>query len=126
MSDFTASSVAHGLKEGEFEELSPDVSRKLVRLMARIAEQSYRRGFQHGVMLGSKVQIDPVELRFDRSTNLRMRTSSVVGSPASSGCSWSAVSCVCWGSTMTTNKWEDATAWVKQNDAKCQLNIVRP
>jgi hypothetical protein len=53
-SDFEARSVAYGLKEGEFENLPPLVRRKLIRLMARIAEQSYRRGFQHGAAFGDK------------------------------------------------------------------------
>jgi hypothetical protein len=65
MSDFSARNVAYGLKHREFVELPEWTKRKLVRLMARIAEQSYRRGFQHGT-LGLHC-IDPYVLRFERS-----------------------------------------------------------
>ena len=47
-SDFIDSSVAYGLHHGEFDNLNDDTKRKLIRLMARISEASYRRGFQQG------------------------------------------------------------------------------
>ena len=78
-SDFTASSIAHGLKEGEFDDLSPSVNRKLVRLMARIAEQSYRRGFQHGAVLGDRACVAPYDLRFRRSLDKSPYTNSARG-----------------------------------------------
>ena len=49
--DFCARSVAAGLRDREFEHLSERDRRKLVRLMARIAEKAYRRGAQHGAFL---------------------------------------------------------------------------
>lgn len=36
--DFTRDSVAYGLRAGEFDGFDPRVKRKLVRLMARLAE----------------------------------------------------------------------------------------
>jgi hypothetical protein len=50
-SDFVPYSVARGLHWGEFNHLAPADKKKLVRLMARIAEKSYRRGFEHGVVM---------------------------------------------------------------------------
>jgi hypothetical protein len=76
---FTSNSVAYGLKEGEFEDLSPSAKRKLVRLMARIGEQSYRRGFQHGATFSDKACIDPADLRFRRSLDKSLYTDSPNG-----------------------------------------------
>ena len=70
--------TAYGLKEHEFDGLSPSVRRKLVRLMARIAEKSYRRGFQHGAVLGNAC-IDPADLRFRRSLDKSPYTDSPNG-----------------------------------------------
>ena len=53
MNDFSINSVCHGLHEGEFETLPAATRRKLVKLMARISEASYRRGFQQGVVLNN-------------------------------------------------------------------------
>ena len=66
-SDFEKSSIAYGLHEDEFDGLPTSTKRKLVRLMARIAEQSYRRGFQHGAVLENKAWMDPLELRYRQS-----------------------------------------------------------
>lgn len=67
MSDFVPGSVASGLKMDEFRDLPDRVKRKLLRLMARISEQSYRRGFQHGIVIGDRRCIDPSDFRFKRS-----------------------------------------------------------
>ena len=67
MNHFGSHSVAHGLKPCQFSNLPPAVRRKLVRLMARIAEKSYRRGYQHGVESGPDRCIEPGDLRFRRS-----------------------------------------------------------
>ena len=47
-SDFTSDSAAYGLKDQQFAHLSDSDQKKLLRLMARISEKSFRRGFQHG------------------------------------------------------------------------------
>ena len=83
MSDFEANSVAYGLKMDEFDDLSPDVKRKLVRLMARLAEQSYRRGFQHGTVLGKDARLDPGELRYGPSLDESPYTNSSGGHSSS-------------------------------------------
>ena len=56
-------SVAHGLLPGEFHNIDSDTTAKLMRLMARISEASYRRGFQHGKVLQETVR--PEHLRFN-------------------------------------------------------------
>src|SRR5437868_2446054 len=58
-------SVAKGLRENEFDDLDSRTKSKLVRLMARISEQSYRRGYQHGALPDRTM--DPSILRFERS-----------------------------------------------------------
>lgn len=50
MRDFIKSSVAYGMKQNELDDLPKGVKKKLIRLMARISEASYRRGFQQGVV----------------------------------------------------------------------------
>jgi hypothetical protein len=62
---FSTVSLAAGLRHGEFDELDKRTKKKLIRLMARIAEQSYRRGYQHGTLPSRTV--DPAVLRFERS-----------------------------------------------------------
>lgn len=62
--------VTHGLHEGEFDVLTEIQKRRLVRLLARVAETSYRRGFQQGHQVasgGRSLAIDPYTLRFARS-----------------------------------------------------------
>jgi hypothetical protein len=72
MSDYVSSSVLHGLTEGEFSNLPPTTRKKLLRLMARVSEASYRRGYQHGCFFTSKgvVGHDPTKLRFDTSLDI--------------------------------------------------------
>ena len=50
--DFTAMSVANGLRRKEFAALPAATKKKLIRLMARISEASFRRGLQHGAATG--------------------------------------------------------------------------
>lgn len=68
MGDFTENSVAFGLKDREFSHIAEGDKQKLIRLMARISEKSYRRGFQHGCVLDPAERlISPEELRFEWS-----------------------------------------------------------
>jgi len=62
---FSDHSVVHGLKHGEFLAMDKALKKKLLKIMARISEKSYRRGLQHG-SLGIAV-VDPAELRFNVS-----------------------------------------------------------
>lgn len=57
--DFVASASTYGLKLHEFSHLSGDDSKKLVRLIARISERSYRRGVQQTITLYRKNSILP-------------------------------------------------------------------
>jgi hypothetical protein len=67
-SDFTRNSVVYGLKEDAFEHLSDRDKKRLVRLMARLAEKSYRRGVQHGSLLTKGMSEDVmVKWRFEPS-----------------------------------------------------------
>ena len=63
---FEENSIARGFKPHEFSNLETDVKSKLIKLMARISEKSYRRGLQHG-SLGIAI-VDPAELRFNVSS----------------------------------------------------------
>lgn len=49
MGDFIPSSIAYGLKFHEFDDIPKRQKKKLVRLMARLMEKSYKRGVQQGV-----------------------------------------------------------------------------
>ncbi len=62
---FNSASVCSGFDMGEFGNLDAKTKNKLVKLMSRISEKSYRRGFQHGKVLLKTV--DPVVFRFDPS-----------------------------------------------------------
>ena len=67
---YDSSHIALGLKEADFEALSTATKKKLIRLMSRVSEYSYRRGFQHGCIQpkrNSVKKMDPVTLRFMRS-----------------------------------------------------------
>ena len=64
-SDFEKYSVAHGLKMHEFMSLPIRLKKRLVRLMARISEKSFRRGFQHGKECKAPVVMPPADFRFD-------------------------------------------------------------
>ena len=69
---FDENSPAHGLGLGEFENLSEDEKQKLIRMMARMTEAWYRRGYQQGVdeHIRSPEAINPKKLgewRYGRS-----------------------------------------------------------
>ena len=69
MTDFETTSVAHGLKQGQFDHLRDKDRKDLNRLIARIAEAAYRRGAQHGAHLHQSGGIarDPANWRFNTS-----------------------------------------------------------
>ncbi len=46
----TAHDITNGLPDDAFRHLSGKDKARLVKLMARLAERSYRRGFQHGAV----------------------------------------------------------------------------
>lgn len=63
--------LTDGLPPDCFADLSPVHKRRLVKLMARISEKSYRRGLQHGVCDHAKecglTEADASYLRFEVS-----------------------------------------------------------
>ena len=65
------SSPAHGLQVGEFDDLPMEKKRKLIRLMARMNEKSFRRGGQQGVEFKTRcpkeIVPDLVEWRYGQS-----------------------------------------------------------
>ena len=65
--DFYSGSICRGLRMGEFDGMDASTKKKFIRIMARISENSYRRGFQHGVVMRDRKHIDPVKFRFERS-----------------------------------------------------------
>jgi hypothetical protein len=69
MQYFLPQSIAKGMKRHALDHLSDADKRIVLTLMARISEKSYRRGFQHGVVIGDRRTIDPVDLRLGRSLN---------------------------------------------------------
>lgn len=59
--------IAKGLHEGEFADLTPACRKKLLTLMARISESSFRRGLQHGIYFTEKgipLRTDPWTFRY--------------------------------------------------------------
>jgi len=59
--------VARGLYEWEFSELPSSQRMKLLTLMARISESSFRRGLQHGLYFAEKqipLRTDPWTFRY--------------------------------------------------------------
>ena len=65
--DFGSHSVAYGLKDLEFSKLPELTKKRLLRLMARISENSFRRGLQHGKVIRHPLVIEPAKFRFDVS-----------------------------------------------------------
>jgi hypothetical protein len=59
--------LSSGFVYGEFANLDDKVKRKLITLMARISEKSYRRGFQQGFEQNHPVTVNVMKWRFDRS-----------------------------------------------------------
>jgi protein involved in sex pheromone biosynthesis len=62
---FSPHSIVYGLKHGEFLAMDKALKKKLLKIMARISEKSYRRGLQHGSL--STMTVDPAYLRFNVS-----------------------------------------------------------
>lgn len=63
------SGIAKGLHEGEFADLTPACREKLLTLMARLCESSYRRGLQQGWWArdtNQNFRIKPDDLRWGR------------------------------------------------------------
>lgn len=75
--DFEKYSVAYGLQENEFDALDDKVKTKLLTLMSRISESSYRRGFQHGKL--NQKTINPSKLRFEISLDKAPFTANMKG-----------------------------------------------
>ncbi len=60
---FSTKSIASGFAEQAFRHLDPSDRRKLVLLMARIAEQAYRRGaYQGAKLVGDESDLLPHDL----------------------------------------------------------------
>ncbi len=51
MKDFVETSCCHGCSYGEFDNLSKSLKRKLIKIMARIMEKSYRRGVHQALYM---------------------------------------------------------------------------
>ena len=64
--DFVTTSVAFGMRHNDLKFLDPKVKKKLIRLIARISEASYRRGVQQAIAMNVTAEIAQI-LRFDRS-----------------------------------------------------------
>ena len=58
-------SVAYPLHMDEFRDLPERTKKNLLRLMAKISEKSYRRGFHHGTL--GQHTVDPTILRYNIS-----------------------------------------------------------
>lgn len=67
MQYFNARSVACGLAPDAFAHLSERDQRRLLTLLARVSEASFRRGYQHGVECADYRRIEPYDLRYKRS-----------------------------------------------------------
>jgi hypothetical protein len=52
MQHYIKGTLLSGFKPGEFDDLPEKTKRRLVRLMARISEKSYRRGCQQALTTG--------------------------------------------------------------------------
>ena len=64
-SDFYPDSVGYPLRMDEFSHIDKLTQKKLLRVMARISESSFRRGYQHGGLESRTA--DPNHLRYDVS-----------------------------------------------------------
>ena len=84
---FDESSPAYGLQVGEFDDLPAEKKRKLIRLMERMNEKSYRRGGQHGVEFKTRcpkeIVPDLVEWRFGQSLDSAVGLNGWKGMPSS-------------------------------------------
>ena len=69
--DYNEYSVAHGLRRDDFDHLSKDDKRKIIKLISQISESSFRRGFQHGDEITKRRDtVCPVRLRFETPLNI--------------------------------------------------------
>ena len=59
--------LGKGFFDREFDHLDDKTAHKLIVLMARISEKSYRRGFQQGYEGTHPVTVNVADWRFDRS-----------------------------------------------------------
>jgi hypothetical protein len=73
-SDFHDGSVALGLQHREFMGLPKAVRRQLLRLIARVSEKSYRRGFQQGATFGDRCVYPLADFRFNKPLDLSPAT----------------------------------------------------
>lgn len=67
MGDFLVHSIGAGLNEAALGHLSVEDKRTVLLLLARVSEQSYRRGFQQGCYMHEhgRVVVDPARWRTD-------------------------------------------------------------
>jgi hypothetical protein len=59
--------IAKGLHENQFADLTPACRERLLTIMARISESSFRRGLQHGIYFtekGVRLRTDPWTFRY--------------------------------------------------------------
>ncbi len=64
------SGIAYGLHESEFADIDPTTREKLLRVVARVSECSFRRGLQHGIYFTENsipLRIDPWKFRYQVS-----------------------------------------------------------
>ena len=73
--------ITRGMKEWEFSDIPKSKRKKLITLMARISERSYRRGFQHGKVIEDHI-ISPEQLRWEISDDKSPYTDSKGGHSA--------------------------------------------
>lgn len=57
--------IEYLFRDGEFVDIDPRTRDKLFVLMARIAEKSYRRGFQQAIESSHPVRVNLLDWRFD-------------------------------------------------------------
>lgn len=69
MRNFIETSVAKNCQGNDFGKLSNDMRDLLVDVIARVSEQSYRRGFQHGKVLEKTVDPEHFRLRASRDSS---------------------------------------------------------
>ena len=63
--NFSVELACHGLKNRQFSHLSDEDASRLMHLISRISELSFRRGYQHGAEIPEETRtIDPADLRF--------------------------------------------------------------
>ncbi len=63
--DFDERSAGFGCKYGDFRFLTDDQASKMTRVLARVAERSYRRGLHHGVNQDDISEERALFLRFE-------------------------------------------------------------